>query len=139
MDLRDDRGLVGSFLAKMVVGFAIAAVILFDAGSIAVNYFGLSSTAGDIAVQVATGITQTGGASLTNVNCGPGGSGPSWCAQAAQLAKDADARLVTASIDQTGVLHITLKREANTLIVSRIDAISKWGKASADGQASIKE
>jgi hypothetical protein len=139
MDIRrDERGLITSWLVKIVIGMAVVALILFDGGSIAVNYFGLSSTAGDIAVSIATTLEQQPDLNRFTGECGKNGSGPVWCAQAAQLAAASDAKLVSASIDQTGVVHIKIKRVAHTLIVSHIGPISHWAKAVADGQSGTK-
>jgi hypothetical protein len=127
MDLRDERGIIVSWLVKLVIGLAIVAVILFDAGSVAVNAFTLSSTASDIANALATSVQQSGSASIDKSELE---------VQARDLAKDAGAKLVSVTVDTTArVVKVELRRKADTLIVSRVGAIEDWGKATADGQS----
>ena len=127
MDLRDERGLLVSWLVKLVLGLAVAGVVLFDAGAIAVNAFTLSSTAGDIANALATSVQQSGSTSINENELE---------VQAKALANDVDAKLVSVEVDTTArVVRVTLRRKAGTLIVSHVGAIEKWGRATADGQS----
>ena len=126
---RDERGVIVSWLARIAITTAVVGVILFDAGSIAVNFFGLDATVDDIAVQVST--------SAKNVN--EQISAEALEAEARKLAREADARLVAFEFDPTShKIQLTIKREANTLIVSRVGAIEDWGKATAESQATTE-
>lgn len=127
MDLRDERGIIVSWLVKLVIGLAVVGVILFDAGSIAVNAFTLSSTANDIANALATTVQQSGSTSVNKAELE---------GQAQELAKDAGAKLVSVTIDTNErIVKVELRRKADTLIVSRVGAIEDWGRATAEGQS----
>ena len=125
MDLRDERGILVSWIVKLLIGLAVAAVVLFDAGSIAVNAFTLSSSATDIANALATTIQQSGSASPNEAQIEN---------EARDLADDAGAKLVSVTIDKTSrTVKVELRRKADTLIVSRVGAIEKWARATAEG------
>ena len=125
--IRDERGLIGNWLLKLLVVTAIVGVILFDAGSIAVNFFGLDATADDVAVSLSNQVAQSSGRPLTDAEIE---------AQALVLAKDADARLVSVQYDSANdQISVTLRRKANTLIVGRIGPLEDWGRATAEGKA----
>ena len=127
--MRDERGVVISWLVKLLLGLAVFGVILFDAGSIIVNFFGLDSAADEIAVAVST--------SVRSGEIAPNDRSSLETATK-ELAKEAKAKLVSVNVDQDGVLHVRLKRTAKTLIVGRIGPIKKWAKATADGRAGTK-
>lgn len=126
---RDERGIIASWFARIAITTAVVGVILFDAGSIAVNFFGLDATADDIAVKVsnvAKGLSE--GATATTLE-----------AEARALAKEADARLVEFEYDAVGhQITLTIRRKADTLIVSRIGALEDWGKATAESEAATE-
>ena len=126
---RDERGVIASWFARIAITTAVVGVILFDAGSIAVNFFGLDATADDIAVKVSnTAKGMADGANATTLE-----------GEARALAKEADARLVEFEYsDVDNRITLTIKRKANTLIVSRISAIEDWGKATAESQAATE-
>jgi xanthine dehydrogenase iron-sulfur cluster and FAD-binding subunit A len=106
--------------------FALVAVVLFDAGAVAVNFFTLDSKADEIAVSLATAVT--------NDELAP--NNPLALEDAAKsLAKEADARLVSASMDTGGVISVRLRRTADTLIVERVSALERWTTATADARA----
>jgi hypothetical protein len=127
MDLRDERGILVSWLVRLLLGLAVAGLVLFEVGAIAVNTFTLSSTASDIAVAVSTTAASSGAA---------GPNEGQLLSEAKELAKEAGARLVTLEVDRTDrVVHVTLRRRADTLIVQRFSAIEGWGRATAEGQA----
>ena len=127
MDLSDERGILVSWLVKLVLGLAVAGLVLFEAGAIAVNAFTLSSTASDIAIAVSTSAAQSGGA-------GPNTSQLE--IEAKDLAKEAGARLVSLKVDTSQrIVYVTLRRRADTLIIQRFNAIEGWGRATSEGQA----
>lgn len=118
----DERGIIIGWLGKLAIGFVLVAIVIFDGGSILVNFFTLDSTADEIAVQLTTDVG-SGTLSLTTLE-----------PQARILAQDAGARLVSVTIENN-IVHITLRRRAKTLVVGRIGPIKDWARATADGQA----
>ncbi len=134
MLIRDERGIIGDFFLKVILGLGIFAVVAYDAGSILVNYFTLDSGADDVAVVVSTSVGTSGNAAQytdeeilqlakAQVNSEDGG------------VKDARVLREGTMIDDAGIVHIRLRRVADTLIVSRIGPIARWARATADGQA----
>lgn len=118
----DERGFIIGWLGKLLIGFVVVAIIIFDGGSILVNFFTLDSTADEIAVELTTNVA-SGTLSATDLE-----------PRARALAKEAGARLVSLSVEGT-IVHVTLRRRAKTLVVGRIGLIEDWARATADGQA----
>ena len=127
VSITDERGVVVDWLAKMILILGILGFLAFEAGSLAVNYFGLDSKANEIALEIATDI-QDGALPETNDLV---------IERAARaLARDADAKLVAVTYDREAhLLHVTLKRSASTLLISRLGATEDWGVARSNGQA----
>ncbi len=123
---KDERGLVVAWLVKLVIGFVIAGVILFDAGSIIVNYVTLESTARDIAVAVTTEAAQANVVNQSTVTLA-----------AKELAEESNVRLLDATLDQEGRVHIKIRRKADTLIVGRIGPLEDWTRATVEAEASL--
>jgi hypothetical protein len=121
----NERGVIADWLLKLIAGLAIVGVIMFDAGSVMVNFFTLDSTAEDIA----TSITH----SLANKEINPTQRDVELKAQ--ELADEAQVKLVKAELDREGVLHVKLRRTASTVVVGRIGPIEDWAKATADADA----
>jgi hypothetical protein len=118
----DERGLIVSWLGKLVIGFALAGIVLFDGGSILVNFFTLDSKADEIAVELTTNVVPT---SLSLDTLEP---------RARELAKEAGAHLVDLQIEGS-LVKVTLRRRADTLVVGRIGPIEDWARATVEGQA----
>lgn len=121
--LRDEHGLILGWLGKLLIGFVLIGIVIFDGGAIVINFFTLDSTADEIAIKLTTGTTQP----LTIQEVEP---------QARALAKEAGARLVSVSVEGNTV-HLQLRRRATTLVVGRIGPIADWARATAEGQAAI--
>jgi hypothetical protein len=121
----DERGVIADWLVKLVAGLAIVGIVLFDAGSVLVNFFTLDSTADDIATEITH--------SLANKEINP--TQHDVALKAKELAKEAEVRLVKVEIDPQGVLHIELRRTASTLVIKRISPIEDWAVATADADA----
>ena len=121
----NERGVIADWLVKVVVGVGLAAVVLFDAGSIVVNFFGLDSVASEVAVDVSTQIGAGGLDTQREIETA-----------AQQLADTKGAKLVSAHVDEEGVLHVKVKRVATTIVVGRIGPIKQWAKATAEGSSS---
>jgi hypothetical protein len=125
---RDERGVIASWFGKIALTTAFLGVILFDAGAVAVNFFGLDSTADDVAISLSNFARATGQVDAPRLE-----------EEAKRLAREADARLVAFEYDAVGdQIFISIRREANTLIVKRVGAIEDWGKATAEAQASTQ-
>jgi hypothetical protein len=130
--LRDQRGIVADWLVKLLIGFTVVAIVGYDAGSIAVNYFTLSSGSDDVAIALSTEIATNRAHNWTDDEIfdlaktyvaspdGPDG---------AKVLRDGT------EIDDQGVVHIALRRTASTLIVSRIGAIKDWAVATVKSTA----
>lgn len=123
---RDESGLIVSWIVRLALFFAALAVVLFDAGSIAVNFFTLDAIADDIATQISAD-TVTGESFFNPQPLED---------QARELARKNGARLVHFEVTQDGDISLSLRRRASTLIVSRISGIEDWARATAD--ASIR-
>lgn len=122
--MQDEHGVIMNWLVKLTLGLAIAGVILYDAGAIAVNVFGLDSTARDIAIAVST---SAGSGTPSKVELET---------EAETLAAEAGARLLKLEIDdQANTVSVKLRRKAKTLIVSRVSPIEDWGRATATGKS----
>ena len=127
--LRDENGVIASWFARIAITTAAVGVVLFDAGAIAVNFFGLDATADDVAVSVSNAAKNAPGEPTA----------PLLEEEAKRLAKEADARLIEFEYDAVRKqISLTIRREANTVIVSRLGAIEDWGKATAESRASTQ-
>ena len=120
--VRDERGLIVGWFGKMLVAFIVVGVTIYDGGSILVNFFTLDSRADEIAVELTTGVAP-GSLSLTSIE-----------PQAREAARASGARLVSVTIEGN-IVHVTLRRQASTLVVGRIGPLEDWTRATADGQA----
>ena len=139
--MRNEDGVVLNWLVKLLIGLAVGGVILFDAGAIAINFFGLDSAADEVANNLATEIS-TGEVTPSDIQslgvCGRRVATSPLCQRLKSMAKEHDARIVEASVDLQGELKIRLKRTADTLLVQRIGPIEDWGTATAEGRASTE-
>ena len=129
--LRTERGIIASWLVKIVIGLAIFAFIAYDAGSILVNVFTLDSAAEDVAIAVSLEVTE---------NLNTHWSDEEIYELAQDIVADPDegvenARVIEngTNIDDDGVIHVKLRRTADSLIVKRIGAIEDWARATGDG------
>lgn len=118
----DESGFIVSWLGKLAIGFALVAVLLFDGGSILINFFTLDSSADEIAIKLTTDLTSQ---ELSEVRLKP---------QAEELAKEIGARLLDLRVEEN-VVYVTLRRRADTLVVGRIGPIEDWARATAEGQS----
>lgn len=129
----NERGVIVSWLMKLLVGLAVVAVIMFDAGSILVNTFTLDTAADDTAIALSLAINPD--------QFGTNDEEVFLAAKelvASGTTNAADAKVVHSgtNVDEESVIHVKLKRTANTIVVKRISAIEKWARATAEGQAS---
>jgi hypothetical protein len=120
-----EHGVVTAWLLQVLVAVAVIGVVLFDAGSIAWNYFGVDSRAQEIALDLAES------ARSARVN------NPALLQlEARRLARRAGARVVGQIQITKESIEITIRREADTMLVGRIGPIADWAEASATGSAS---
>lgn len=129
----DERGIVISWLVKILVGIALAGVVLLDAGAIVINYFTIQDTANQIAVAVAAEVG-SGVPVVPNLRC-TRRSADVACRAAFEIARDEGVRITSASFDQEGAFHVEVKATAKTIVVGRIGAIESWAKATASAEA----
>jgi len=121
---RDESGLIVSWIVRLALFFAALAVVLFDAGSIAVNFFTLDAIADDIATQIsANTVTEE-----SFFNPQPLEN------EARELAQDNGARLAHFEVTRDGDISISLRRRASTLVVGKISAIEDWARATVDAE-----
>ena len=122
--LQDERGIVVHWVTKLVIFFALLGVVIYDGSALAVNSFQLDSLVDEIAVTVST-------------SAGDGLSQFELEKEAAKIARRQDAKLVELEVDELeGTLRVTVRREANTLVVYRFSQTEDWGQMSATGSSS---
>lgn len=130
---RDESGIVFAWLARLVVGLALMGVVLFDGGSIVVNYFSLDSATDEVALEVVTRMG-SGAEIIPNRDCTRRAVDPT-CRAVYDVAREKGVRIVSARFDAEGVFHVETRRTADTLIVGRIGAIEDWATATASARA----
>lgn len=118
--------MISGWLVRVVVVFAGVAVLLFDAGSIAVNFFTLDNKADEIAVSLST--------SITNRDINPHNSREVTSA-AEDIAKEAGAKLVKAELATDGTVTVRIRRTADTIVFGRFKQLRDWVRATADARA----
>jgi hypothetical protein len=123
--LRNERGMIVNWLLKVVLALMLSGIVLYDAGAVIVNYVTLDSSAEDIARELATDMTATASVPVATTVAD----------EARLLAREAGARLVGSRVDPDGMVHVKVRRTARTLLVRRIDAVRRWGRAVATGRA----
>lgn len=119
----DERGFLVSWLVKLAIGFALTALVLYEAGAIGVNFFTLDSTADDIAVKMSVDIRPGVVPRQDDLE-----------AQARALAKESDARLLSVQLIENSVV-VEIRRRAKTLIVHRFGLTKDWARSTAEGRA----
>ena len=129
--IRNQRGIVASWLAKIVIGIAIFGVIAYDAGSIMVNYFTLDSAADDVAIAMSLDIQRANINEFTDNEVFV--IAKEIVASPDEGVKGAKVLRSGTHIDDEGVIHVRLRRSAESLIVKRIGAIEDWAEATSEG------
>jgi hypothetical protein len=131
--LRDERGVILSWLLKILILVAVLAVVLFDFGSIGVNYVSLDSKADEVAIAVSITIGSDPPEQFTDNEI---------FLLARDVVRDpaigvagAHVARTGTEIDEEGVVHIRLKRKARTLVAHYVSPFRDWINAWGDGQA----
>ncbi len=129
----DERGVLVSWLVKIMLGLAVAGVIAFDLGSILVNYFTLDSAANDTAIALSLGFEHADPFGTADHDVfmrakeiiESGDSGAS------------DAKVIRngTNLDDQGFIHVELKRVAKTLVAKYIPPLRKYTRARVSGHA----
>lgn len=123
--MRNERGIIADWFVKILLGFVVVGVLLFEAGAILVNFFTLDNTADSIANEISHSIIAARDVPERIRED-----------EARELARAEGARLVGFEIDtEARVVRVRLRREASTLVVERIGWISHWARATAEGQS----
>lgn len=129
----DESGIIVSWLVKLVLLLAVIGVAGFDVGSIVVNNVTLSSSAETVAITISLAVDEA-----------PEGSFPD--TRVYDLAVEivnsetdgvAGAHVVRkgTEIDDEGIVHIRLRRRADTLVTDLIGPLKKYTVATGNGQA----
>ncbi len=123
--ITDQRGIIVGWLGKLLIGFVVVGVVIFDGGSMLVNFFTLDSSADEIAITLSTRIVPGGGLAERDLED-----------EAKTLAAAAGAKLISVAYDKENhLVRVSLERTADTLLVERVGWIDQWGVAHAEGQA----
>jgi hypothetical protein len=118
----DERGLVAGWAIKLLLFLALLGVVIYDGAAIAVNAFQLDSISQEIAVDVTEKLDDAPLHSLEK--------------SAKELARSHQARLVKVELSEDKeVLWVTVRREADTVVVSRFSRIEQWGQGTATGKS----
>ena len=134
--LRNERGIVLNWLFKLALAFVVVGVIGYDVGSIIVNRIALDSAADDLAVSLSLAFQNAPPSEFTNEEV---------VRETQQLIEEEhdgleDARIVrrATNLDPQGIVHVKLRRTADTLIAGRISALDDWVRGTGEGQAGTR-
>ncbi|MBW3594116.1 MAG: hypothetical protein KY391_00950 [Actinobacteria bacterium] len=131
----DQSGVVLSWLFRVILFLAVVGVILFEVGSIVVNKVTLASSAEEAAASVSITISEqnVGGRIFPDSQI--------YDLAVTYIEDDAngvsDARVLRrgTEIDDQGIVHVRLRRRANTLVTHLIAPLEKHTLATETGQA----
>ncbi|CAN5688709.1 hypothetical protein BH20ACT23_BH20ACT23_13060 [soil metagenome] len=119
----DQRGLVAGWAVKLILFLALLGVVIYDGTAIAVNAFQLDTISDEVALEVSSSAQDKSLFTLER--------------EAKKAARARDARLIEVKLNaDKSVLRVTIRREADTLVVSRFSQTSEWGHMSATGKVS---
>jgi hypothetical protein len=116
----DERGLVAGWAVKLALFLALLGIVIYDGVAIAVNSFQLDGYSNDVAIELSSSAREDNILMIER--------------EAKRVARAWDAKLVGVELSaDKSVLSVTLKRDANTLVVSRVSRFSDWGRATSTG------
>jgi Flp pilus assembly protein TadG len=121
----DQRGIVASWLIKVVLGIAIVGLIFVEGGSIVFTKLQVQDTAESGA---------TAGVGYLSQN-------PADCNGAGEVAtvavhdKDPEVQITELSCLQDGRFRVSVRKEASTIVVGKISAIERWAVAESTATA----
>ncbi len=120
----DERGFVAGWAVKLLIFLALLGIVFYDGAAIAVNAFQLDGISQEVAVEV----TEAAGGETNSI--------PLLESSARRIARTHDTHLVSIQLsDDKEVLRVTVRRDANTVVVDRVDQISDWGRTEATGKS----
>lgn len=129
----DESGIILSWFLRVGLFLAVIGIVGFDVGSIIVNNLSLSSSAEDVAIAVSISVEDRGTTNLPDFTI---------FTMAKEVVADeangvAGAKVLQngTHIDDTGVVHVRLRRRADTLFTHLIGPLKKRTIAIVDGQA----
>jgi Flp pilus assembly protein TadG len=114
----DERGIVVSWLIKVVVGIAVLGLVFVEGGSIIFTKLTVQDAAESAATAGVDYLART-------QDC----RGADEIARGAVANKDSEARLARSQCLSDGRFRVTVRKEATTMVVGRIPAISDWAVA----------
>jgi hypothetical protein len=127
----DESGVIVSWLVRIVLLLGVIGVVLFDLGSIVVNNVTLSSTAEEIAIAVSIEVSENRGGFFPETQI--------YDMAVAEVEAEGieGVRVVRkgTNLDEEGIVHIRLRRRAETLVADLIGPLKKFTVATASGQA----
>jgi Flp pilus assembly protein TadG len=121
----DQRGIVASWLIKVVLGIAIVGLVFVEGGSIVFTKLQVQDTA----------------ESGANAGVGYLSQNPADCRGAGQIAtvavqdKDPQVQITEISCLQDGRFRMGVRKEASTILVGKISAIEDWAVAQSTATA----
>ena len=116
----DERGFVAGWAVKLILFFVLLGIVIYDGTAIAVNSFQLDGYSNDVAIELSSSAREDSILMLER--------------EAKKVALAWDAKLVRVELSaDKSIVSVTLKREANTLVVSRVSRFSDWGRATSTG------
>lgn len=124
--MTDERGVIAAWLIKVVLGFAVFGLVLFDAGAIAWNYLGLDSAADDVVVALSTDLSDQDARNPQQLE-----------KEAQSIADEARAQVVKVHVDHEGYLHVKLRRTAQTTLVRRFSFSKHWATTRSTAKISL--
>lgn len=123
---RSERGLIGSWVVRIVLWLAIAGLTLFEAGAIIVAMVGVDGTADVAAREAALEYFRTKNEGDAR-------------ARAEEAALQGDSVITSFVISADGgSVKVTLRRTAQTRIVHRIGPLKKFTTPSATAESAIR-
>jgi hypothetical protein len=117
----DERGFIAGWAVKLALFLALLGIVIYDGAAIAVNHFQLGGYSNDVAIELSSSARDKSMLMLER--------------EAKQAARVWDARVVRVELNaDKSILSVTLKREATTLVLSRVSRFSDWGRTTATGR-----
>jgi len=120
----DQRGLVAGWAVKLIIFLALLGIVIYDGAAIAVNMFQLDGISHEVAVEVAEEAD------------GETNSIPVLERSARKIALAHGTHFVSLQLsEEKDVLRVTVRRDASTVVVDRVDQVSDWGQTEATGKS----
>lgn len=131
----DESGIILNWFLKVGVVLAVIAVVAFDVGSVAVNNFTLSSSAEDVAVAVSITVSDSSRLPTTYSDFEIYNLAVAEVDDETNGVAGARVMKMGTNVDDAGIVHVRLRRKADTLVAHWIGPLKKRIIAVANGQA----